>query len=122
MIIDGAHNPEGIDAAVESIKYYFRDERVCVLTGVMRDKDYEYVAKRLAEIAKSAFCIKPDNPRALDAEEYAKVLAKNGVDATHRPSVAEAFRDAREYAAQNNCALVCLGSLYMYEEIFGLLY
>ena len=121
VIFDGAHNPEGIDAAVESVKYYFGDEKVCVLTGVMRDKDYEYVAKRLAEIAKSAFCIKPDNPRALDAEEYAGVLAKNGVDATHRQSVADALCDAKEYAYKNNCALVCLGSLYMYEEIFGLL-
>jgi len=121
IIFDGAHNPEGIDAAVESVKYYFGDERVCVLTGVMKDKDYEYVASRLAEIAKYSFCIKPDNPRALDAAEYAKVLISRGVEATHRPSVAEAFSDAKEYASQNKCALVCLGSLYMYEEIFGLI-
>ena len=121
IIFDGAHNPEGIDAATESVKYYFGDQKVCVLTGVMKDKDYEYVASRLAEIARFAFCIKPDNPRALDAEEYAKVLERKGVEATHRPSVSEAFRDAREYAVKNKCALVCLGSLYMYEEIFGLI-
>ena len=92
-----------------------------MLTGVMKDKDYRYVASRLAQIATAAFCIKPDNPRALDAEEYAKVLESYGVEATHRASVAEAFRDAKEYAAQNKCALVCLGSLYMYGEIFNLI-
>jgi dihydrofolate synthase/folylpolyglutamate synthase len=121
VIFDGAHNPEGIDAAVESIKYYFGDERVCILTGVMRDKDYNYVASKLAEIAKYSFCIKPDNPRALDAEEYARVLSQYGVEATGCISVKEAFRDAREYAVKNKCALICLGSLYMYEEISGLI-
>ncbi len=121
VIFDGAHNPEGIDAATQSVKYYFGDEKVCVLTGVMRDKDYEYVSTRLSEIAKRAFCIKPDNPRALDAEEYARVLAGKGVESSHHGSVEDAFREATEYARKNNSVLVCLGSLYMYEQIYKLI-
>ena len=118
VIFDGAHNPEGIEAAVKSIKYYFGDEKVCVLTGVMRDKDYNYVSSCLSEIAKRAFCIKPDNPRALDAEEYARVLEGKGVEASHYDSVEKAFKTAVEYAAKNQSVLVCLGSLYMYEQIY----
>ena len=117
VIFDGAHNPEGIDAAVQSIKYYFGARKVTVLTGVMRDKDYEYVASKLAEIANHAFCIKPDNPRALDAAAYASVLASRGVEASACGSVAEAFDTAKAYAAQSGSVLVCLGSLYMYEQI-----
>ena len=120
VIFDGAHNPEGIDAAVESIKYYFGEEKVCVLTGVMRDKDYEYVSSRLSEIANRAFCIKPDNPRALDAEEYARVLEGKGVVSSHHKSVEVAFSEAVEYAAKNKKVLVCLGSLYMYEQVYKL--
>ncbi len=120
VIFDGAHNPEGIDAAVESVKHYFRDEKVCILTGVMRDKDYEYVSSRLSEIAKRAFCIRPDNPRALDAEKYSRVLAEKGIESTHHKSVEEAFREATEYAVKNNSVIVCLGSLYMYEQIYKL--
>ena len=121
VIFDGAHNPEGIDAAVKSIKYYFGDEKVCVLTGVMRDKDYEYVASRLSEIAKRAFCIKPDNPRALDAEEYARVLSNKGVESSPSDSVETAFGLAVKYARETNSVLVCLGSLYMYEQIYKLI-
>ena len=121
VIFDGAHNPEGIDAAVRSVKYYFGQEKVAVLTGIMRDKDYEYVASRLSEIAKRAFCIKPDNPRALDADEYARVLACNGVEASAHDSVAQAFERARAFALDQGCALVCLGSLYMYEQIYKLI-
>ena len=120
VIFDGAHNPEGIDAAVESAKYYFGDEKVCILTGVMRDKDYNYVASRLGEIAKRAFCIKPDNPRALDAAEYARVLEEKGVESSHHDSVETAFREAVEYAHKNKSVLLCLGSLYMYEQIYKL--
>ena len=121
IIFDGAHNPEGIDAAVKSIKYYFGDEKVCVLTGVMRDKDYEYVASRLSEIAKRAFCIKPDNPRALDAAEYARVLTEKGVSSSHHKSVEEAFAEAVRYVRESDSVLVCLGSLYMYEQIYKLI-
>ena len=117
VIFDGAHNPEGIDAAVQSVKYYFGTEKVVVLTGIMRDKDYEYVATRLSEIAKRAFCIKPDNPRALDAEEYARVLACRGVESSAHGSVQDAFAKAKAFALESGSVLVCLGSLYMYEQI-----
>ncbi len=121
IIFDGAHNPEGIDAAVLSVKHYFGDQRVAVLTGVMRDKDYDYVAARLSEIAKRAFCLKPDNPRALDAAEYARVLTDRGVEASAHESVEAAFEQARAFALEQGCALVCLGSLYMYEQIYRLI-
>ena len=121
IIFDGAHNPEGIDAAVQSVKHYFGDQRVAVLTGVMRDKDYDYVAARLSEIAKRAFCLKPDNPRALDAAEYARVLTDRGVEASAHESVEAAFEQARVFALEQGCALVCLGSLYMYEQVYRLI-
>ena len=121
VIFDGAHNPEGIDAAVQSVKHYFGSQKVAVLTGVMRDKDYEYVASRLSEIAKRAFCIKPDNPRALDAGEYARVLACKGVDASSHQSVEAAFCEAVAFARETDSVLVCLGSLYTYEQISKLI-
>ncbi|MBQ2255320.1 MAG: bifunctional folylpolyglutamate synthase/dihydrofolate synthase [Clostridia bacterium] len=121
VIFDGAHNPEGIDAAVQSVKYYFGTKKVAVLTGVMRDKDYEYVATRLSEIADRAFCIKPDNPRALDAQEYARVLERRGVQASAHDSVQEAFARAKAFAKESGSVLVCLGSLYMYEQIYALI-
>ena len=118
VIFDGAHNPEGIEVATNSIKHYFGDKKVCVLTGVMKDKDYEYIASRLSEIADSAVVITPDNPRALDAAEYASVLAKRGVDARAYGSVAEALEEGKRLAQSANTALVCLGSLYMYKEVY----
>lgn len=117
IIFDGAHNPEGIETAVRSIKQYFGEQKVCILTGVMRDKDYNYIASKFAEIASRAFTITPANPRALPAEEYAGVLEGVGINAEAYSSVAEALEAAKQFALESNTALVCLGSLYMYCEV-----
>jgi len=117
IIFDGAHNPQGISVAVESIAHYFGEERVAVITGVLKDKDYEFIANKLAQVASYAFTITPDNPRALTAEEYAEVLRKNGVCATPTASISEAVTLAVGEADKRGDAIVCLGSLYTYGEI-----
>ena len=119
MIFDGAHNPQGIEAAVESIRLYFKEERVCIVTGVLRDKDYTHIAKMLSTVASRAFTFTPDSPRALDASDYAATLSSQGIDATNCGSVADAIANAKEYARENNCAVVCAGSLYAYAEIIA---
>ena len=116
---DGVHNPQGIDAAVASIKQYFGDERVVIFTGVLKDKDYKYIASRLATVASSAVTITPDNPRALSAQEYAEELRLCGVDASHCDSVIHALRKGREIAKNEGRALCCLGSLYTYVDVIN---
>ena len=117
IIFDGAHNPQGIEAAVESIKLYFKQKKVCIVTGVLRDKDYTYIAKMLSSVALRAFTFTPDSPRALDAADYAKTLSSQGLNATACESVANALASAREYALLNGCPVICAGSLYAYAEI-----
>ena len=116
VIADGGHNPEGIDGAVASVKQYFT-ERVGIVTGVMADKDYKYMASRIYEVAERVFCLTPDNPRALPAEDYAKVFDDLGVNATPCKSVEEAVDSAMKWAREKCKPIVCLGSLYMYGEI-----
>ena len=117
FIIDGSHNPEGIDAAIDSIKLCFGEQKVALLSGVMKDKDYDYIASMLSEIATKAFTVTPDNPRALDAKDYADVLAKKNVTALPFTSLAEALKTAYSTSKNENTPLVCLGSLYMYSEL-----
>ncbi len=119
-IFDGAHNPEGVTSAVESIKYYFGDKRVYVLTGVLKDKDYEYISAKISEVASRAFTMTPDNPRALEAAEYAKCLSKHGVCAESFDSLESAYKSARAAAHADGVPLVCLGSLYTYAELIRL--
>lgn len=120
-IFDGAHNAEGVDVAVGSIKHYFGDGKVYVLTGVLSDKDHAYIARRLSEIASSAFVMTPDNPRALDGDVYAAELCENGIAALSYSSLGEAYAAARESALRDGVPLVCLGSLYTYSELMAVM-
>ena len=117
VIFDGAHNPEGIAAAVESIRHYFGDKRVYVLTGVLRDKDYNIIASDISKVASRTFTLTPDNPRALSAEEYAEVLKEKGVEAMPYPDIESALSAAREAAKRDGVPLICMGSLYLYSSI-----
>ena len=117
VIFDGAHNPEGIDAAVDGIREYYRDERIIAISGVLADKDYRAVARSISRVASSAYTITPDNPRALSAKDYAAVLCENGVDARPTESVDEAVRLATDRAVREGKAVFCLGSLYTYSAV-----
>lgn len=119
VIYDGAHNPQGVENAVLSIKQYFGDTKVCILSGVMRDKDYNYMAGRISSVAERVFTVTPDNPRSLPAGEYAEVFESMGVSAQGFDSMEAAVKAAKEYAKNKGEALVCLGSLYMYGEVFN---
>ena len=117
VIFDGAHNAEGITAAVKSIKEYFGDKKLVVFTGVLSDKDYRAIAKSLSEIASHAFTITPDNPRALSAEEYGNILNSFGVIATPCENIELAIESGIRAAKENGTALCCLGSLYTYAGV-----
>ena len=121
LIFDGAHNPQGIASAVESIKALFGEKKVYILSGVLKDKDYRAIASSLSEVASHAFTMTPNNPRALSAEAYAEVLAEKGIQATPCHSLAHALEQAREGAQQEGAPLFCLGSLYVYADLVQLL-
>ena len=117
IIFDGAHNPQGIEQAVKSIKHYFGKNKAYLLTGVLKDKNYEEIAKMLATVSERAFTLTPDSPRALSSEEYAKVLRAAGIQATPYENIKDAFVSAKASAKKDGVPLVCLGSLYVYASL-----
>ena len=121
ILSDGAHNPEGVAAAVASIKHYFGTERVLLITGVMADKDYVGMVRDLAPVVARAFCLTPDNPRALDSAAFAAAFVAQGIPAQGYPSVREAVAAAVQTARESGVPLISLGSLYMYAEVTAVL-
>ena len=119
VIFDGAHNPEGIASAVSSIEHYFADRKVIVITGVLKDKDYNFIAEKIARVASRAYTITPDNDRALKGDDYAALLDSLGVKATPTSSISEAVSLAVADADRTGDSIVCLGSLYTYGDVIS---
>ena len=116
VIFDGAHNPDGIAQAAESIKSCLGGGKLAMLIGVMADKDYALYPEMLGQYIDRVFTVKPDNPRALDSEKLAEIFANRGIPAKAFPDLAEGVKSAYEYAAAKKLPLLALGSLYMYKE------
>ena len=115
VVFDGSHNPEGIAAAAESIKALY-SERILLLSGVMRDKDFSSMTDTLAPMTDTVFCVRPDNPRAMDSAELAAVWQAKGVEAGAYKTVEDAMEAALAAAREKHLPLFILGSLYLYRE------
>lgn len=116
VIFDGAHNPDGMTCAAESIRALFKDKKPVVLMGVMADKDYNKYPEILKDTVGKIFTVKPENPRSLDAETLAGCFAAKGFPAEACSSMAAAVRSAYAFAKEKDVPLVALGTLYMYGE------
>ena len=121
VLCDGGHNPNGISAAVQSIERYFPEQKVNLLVGVMEDKDYDEMLEKLKPIARQAFTVRPNNPRAMDAEVLAKHFEEHKTPATAYSTVGDAVKAAIAASREEKIPLICLGSLYLYGEIVDLL-
>ncbi|MBR6513582.1 MAG: bifunctional folylpolyglutamate synthase/dihydrofolate synthase [Clostridia bacterium] len=115
VIYDGGHNPQGVDAAVSTVQELF-EGKINILSGVMADKDYDYIASRIALIADKVYCVTPDNSRSLPADKYAEAFEKQGVTAYAFESMDKAMEKAYSDSKKENRPLLGLGSLYMYKE------
>ena len=115
VVFDGAHNPDGIARAAESIEKYFPD-KVVLLIGVMADKDYKLYTDMLGRFIDKVFAVTPDNPRALDSAALAKVFSEKGIPAESFEKLPDGVSSAYSYAKEKGLPMMALGSLYMYRE------
>ena len=117
FIVDGAHNPAAADMLEDSVRKYFKGRRMFFIMGVFRDKDYQYIIRKLCPYAEQIVTVEtPDNPRALPAEELAEAIR------LCNPNVraAESIRDAvdRVFAmAGREDVILSFGSLSFIGDI-----
>ena len=121
VLFDGGHNPDGIRQATDSVRRYFGDEKICLLSGILKDKDLSAIGTELASVSHRAFAVAPPSPRALPAADYAAALNGLGLSTTPYESVADALREALSYARKQDIPLLVLGSLYLYDTVTELL-
>lgn len=113
VLYDGGHNPQGVRAAVESVRAYFRDKKINLLVGILADKAHGEMAEELAKIADRVICIAPPSPRALPAEALAEEFCEAGANARAANSIKEGVKIALSYKKP----VLVIGSLYSYNDV-----
>lgn len=76
IILDGAHNPDGIRRLRESVNQMFGAVPICYICGVLADKDYEKEIEILFGRASKVLTVTPPSPRAMKSTDL-KAAIKN---------------------------------------------
>ena len=111
VLIDGAHNPQGVAALVDYVDAYLADKRRVLLSGVLADKLQPEMLGQMVHIASDIVTVTPDTPRALAAEDYAAALNDCGAHAVAASNLAEGLTKALDLAGEDGI-VIAAGSLY----------
>jgi dihydrofolate synthase/folylpolyglutamate synthase len=103
IIVDAAHNPDGIRVSAEAIQEAFSFSKLVVVVGVLREKDAEEILRQLKESLgglAEEFCFTQSNsPRAVPAAELAELAVDLGFG-EENVHIAEKLDDALEWAVE----------------------
>ncbi len=118
VVVDVAHNPDGISVVKKSIRTIFSYDRLIILFGVCKEKNYSAMIKTLAPLADLFIAIKADNERGLSPTTIANIALKY-TDQVHKFMTSiEGFNFALQQAKKNDMIL-CIGSHYIVSEIIA---
>lgn len=112
IIIDGAHNEDGVNSLKAAITKYLSDKKIILVFGMLGDKNYGYGVSELAPLSHKIIATEPISPRALKAEEMAKFIKKYNENVEAEADIVLAIEKAKKSADNDSVVLVC-GSLYL---------
>ena len=116
VIMDGAHNPNGIRAGMAAFRRYLSGrpaaEQQLIVFGCFKDKDYREMLEELAKAPESTDFIitEPESDRALDCETAASILRRLGRECVAISDEAEAYQAAESEGAD---VVFFVGSIYL---------
>ncbi len=120
VLLDGAHNPQGVEALRSFADLFLHKEKRVLLTGVLREKLNGKMLEDMVALSDQAVTVTPDNHRAMPATELAALLQEEGCAAEAALGLEEGLRRARELAGPDGI-IIAAGSLYLAGSLRDLL-
>lgn len=119
LMIDGAHNEDGVRALVQSLAHMFPDEKFHFIMGVMADKDYKKMAECILPLAQKVTAMTPENQRSLQGEDLAGHFLRLGIKAERKADFGEVFASflMKKNRKEQKEKTIVFGSLYFIGEI-----
>ncbi len=72
FIIDGAHNPQGVDSLVKNLDTFFPGQKFRIILTVLKDKDINEMIDKLRPYALEIVLVPNKNERSYKREDYEK--------------------------------------------------
>ncbi|MBU0664591.1 MAG: bifunctional folylpolyglutamate synthase/dihydrofolate synthase [Proteobacteria bacterium] len=112
-LLDGAHNPAGVESLVLTLRHEYEYKRLIVVWGAMLDKDLRKTLPLIGNLAGVLLLTRPDGERAAEPEQLLEHLDA-GMQGRCEcvPEVDQALMRAEALAAAGDLIVVA-GSLYL---------
>jgi dihydrofolate synthase/folylpolyglutamate synthase len=119
LIIDGAHNIQGIGAFLETFKQLgFSKKKIILIFAIMREKKYDYIIKKILPFSKKVILPKINNNRAVSPDilqiEFLKYFTQNKI------YIASSVEKALDMIDDGE-TVMCVGSFYLVGEILKII-
>jgi dihydrofolate synthase / folylpolyglutamate synthase len=114
IVLDVAHNEDGIKQLIEQIELTDHHE-LHIVSGFVQDKEIEKILALLPDTAHYYFT-QADIPRALDAGILKEEAERHNLKGEKYENVNAALKDAKAKAAKNDLIVIC-GSVFLVGEV-----
>ncbi|WP_066050136.1 bifunctional folylpolyglutamate synthase/dihydrofolate synthase [Robertmurraya korlensis] len=114
VIIDGAHNEEGVHTLVREAKKRYHDKEIHIVFAALRDKKLDGMIQELDEIASQITFVSFNFPRAATSKELYSISMSN--NKKENMDWEESVQD-KLFHLRENQVLIITGSLYFLAEV-----
>jgi dihydrofolate synthase/folylpolyglutamate synthase len=117
VLLDGAHNPDGMRMLAKTLKEDFPSHRVILVMGVLKDKDITTMLSTIIPCADDIIVTRSENPRASDPLVLKQII--ENIDRRKKIHVEESIPRALDLArriAHPNDVICVSGSLFTVGE------
>lgn len=121
LMIDGAHNADGAHALAKSLAELYPGEKFHFIMGVLADKDYREMVRKIRPVAAKITAVTPEDKRALDGERLVAYIRACGIEAEWKRDTGDAFRPflSGDGGFDTEIRTVAFGSLHFIGEIMS---
>jgi len=112
IILDGAHNLEGIDALISTVSTLYKDVKVNYIFSALSTKDASVMVEKLAKTNATLTFTTSSHPLALDA----KILATYCLESNYYEDYTCAINEMVSKALETDVLIFC-GSLYFISDV-----
>ncbi|MCK5260885.1 MAG: bifunctional folylpolyglutamate synthase/dihydrofolate synthase [Thermoplasmatales archaeon] len=117
VLLEGAHNPVGMEMLKKTLEEDFDYNRLVLLIGILKDKNIQKMLSTIAPISDIIIVTKSNNVRACEPEALKNAVEKIGYkkDLFIEDSIPKAIKHAKSMANKND--IICIsGSLFTVGE------
>lgn len=120
IILDGAHNIDGINMLIKYIQTYFQTKKITLLMGVLKDKEYIQIINSMLSVVDRLVLTQPSTSRAFTIKEFDFICSDYNIELYLEKDISKAFDIAKNITKKDEI-IVCTGSLYLVGELRDLI-